>query len=166
MRPTLFTVALPDVAPGRLSTMSKPRGADWLDDEMRGLRDAGVDVLVCALTPAERDELDLSDEERAAVAAGLRYVPIPIPDRSVPDLPTILPTLRDLAALLADGAHVVTHCRAGIGRASLLAAALLILGGTAPDTAWTALERARGLAVPDTPEQRAWTLRLNPAATG
>ncbi|MFC8825267.1 tyrosine protein phosphatase [Streptomyces sp. NPDC057137] len=159
MRPTLFTVDLP--GPGRLSTMAKPRGADWLDDEMRGLRDAGVDVLVCALTAAERDELGLSDEERAAGAAGLRFVSVPIPDRTTPpDLAAILPTLRELAARLADGAHVGTHCRAGIGRASLLAAALLILGGTDQDTAWAALEKARGLAVPDTAEQREWTLRL------
>ncbi|WP_329147213.1 tyrosine protein phosphatase [Streptomyces niveus] len=158
MRPTLFTIDLP--GPGRLSTMAKPRGADWLDDEMQGLRDAGVDVLVCALTGPERDELGLSDEERAATAAGLRFVSVPIPDRTVPDLATVLPTLRALSDGLADGAHVVTHCRAGIGRASLLAAALLILGGTDPDLAWHALEEARGLAVPDTPEQREWTLCL------
>lgn len=163
MRPTLFTLDLP--GPGRLSTMAKPRGADWLEDEMRGLRDAGVDVLVCALTPAEREELGLADEERAAGAAGLHYVCVPIPDRTVPDLPGILPTLRQLAARLADGAHVVTHCRAGIGRASLLAAALLILNGTEADTAWAALEKARGLAVPDTPEQRTWTRRLPTPST-
>lgn len=158
MRPTLFTIDLP--GPGRLSTMAKPRGADWLDDEMRGLREAGVDVLVCALTGPERDELGLSDEERAATAAGLRFVSVPIPDRTVPDPATVLPTLRELSDRLGAGAHVVTHCRAGIGRASLLAATLLILRGTDPDTAWDALEKARGLAVPDTPEQRAWTLRL------
>ncbi|MEW1798182.1 protein-tyrosine phosphatase family protein [Streptomyces niveus] len=158
MRPTLFTIDLP--GPGRLSTMAKPRGGDWLDDEMRGLREAGTDVLVCALTGPERDELGLSDEERAATAAGLRFVSVPIPDRTVPDLAAVLSTLRELSDGLADGAHVVTHCRAGIGRASLLAAALLILGGTDPDLAWHVLEEARGLAVPDTPEQRAWTLRL------
>ncbi|MFD3520855.1 tyrosine protein phosphatase [Streptomyces sp. NPDC058653] len=161
MRPTLFTAALP--GPGRLSTMAKPRGADWLEDEMRALRDAGVDVLVCALTPAEREELGLSDEEQAAEAAGLRFVSLPIPDRTTPDLAAVLPALRELTGRLAGGAHVVTHCRAGIGRASLLAAALLILGGTEPDDAWEAIEKARGLAVPDTAEQRAWTLGLRPA---
>ncbi|GGV35767.1 hypothetical protein GCM10010495_60950 [Kitasatospora herbaricolor] len=58
---------------------------------------------------------------------------------------------------------MVTRCRAGIGRSSLLAAALLVLGGADPDTvlggadpdtAWHRIERARGLAVPDTAEQR------------
>ncbi|WP_406209068.1 hypothetical protein OH807_38055 [Kitasatospora sp. NBC_01560] len=48
MRPTLFTVDLP--GPGRLSTMAKPRGDDWIDDEMTALRAGGVDILVCTLT--------------------------------------------------------------------------------------------------------------------
>ncbi|MFJ1548095.1 protein-tyrosine phosphatase family protein [Streptomyces sp. NPDC088246] len=158
MRPTLFTVDLP--GPGRLSTMAKPRGNDWLEDEMTALSVCGVDTLVCALTGLELDELGLADEPRAAVAAGLRFVAIPIPDRTVPDLATILPTLRRLAKQLDDGAHIVTHCRAGIGRSSLLAAALLILNGVDPNTAWAQLERARGLAVPDTAEQRDWTMEL------
>ncbi|WP_330174198.1 tyrosine protein phosphatase [Streptomyces sp. NBC_01498] len=158
MRPTLFTVALP--GPGRLSTMARPRGGDWLEDEMRALRTAGVDVLVCALTDPELAELDLTDEESAAESAGLRHVWLPIPDRTTPDLPMVLPTLRALTADLASGAHVVTHCRAGIGRASLLAAALLILRGTTEAEAWSALKAARGLLVPDTAEQRAWTSGL------
>lgn len=158
MRPTLFTVDLP--GPGKLSTMAKPRGLDWLEDEMRALSITGVDVLVCALTRAELDELGLSAEARTATAAGLRFVPIPIPDRTVPDIAVVLPTLRELAEQLSGGAHIVTHCRAGIGRASLLAAALLILNGTQPDVAWSRLEQARGLAVPDTAEQREWTWGL------
>ena len=158
MRPTLFTVEHP--GPGKLSTMAKPRGNDWLDDEMTALRGYGVDTLVCALTRPEMDELGLADEPLAAAAAGLRFVAIPIPDRTVPDRATILPTLRELAEQLEGGARIVTHCRAGIGRSSLLAASLLILNGIAPHTAWARLERARGLAVPDTAEQRDWTLEL------
>ncbi|WP_423247703.1 protein-tyrosine phosphatase family protein [Streptomyces achmelvichensis] len=158
MRPALFTVDLP--GPGQLSTMARPRGNDWLDDEMIALKNQGVDVLVSALTGPELDELGLADEPRTAAAAGLQFVAIPIPDRTVPDLATILPTLRRLAVRLHEGAHIVTHCRAGIGRSSLLAAALLILSGVDPDTAWSQIERARGLAVPDTAEQREWTMEL------
>ncbi|MFF9508054.1 hypothetical protein ACF1BU_19885 [Streptomyces sp. NPDC014724] len=79
---------------------------------------------------------------------------------ALPDLTTILPTLHGLAKQLCEGAHVVTHCRAGIGRSSLLAAALLILNGVDPETSWHQIERARGLAVPDTAEQREWTMEL------
>ncbi|MEU1652695.1 tyrosine protein phosphatase [Streptomyces pristinaespiralis] len=158
MRPRLFTVDLP--GPGRLSTMARPRGGDWLEDGMGALRAAGVDVLVCGLTRAELDELGLALEAGAAADAGLRFVAVPVPDRAVPDLATVLPTLRNLAESLREGAHVVTHCRFGIGRASLLAAALLVLNGFDHDAVWNGLERARGLAVPDTPEQREWTMQL------
>ncbi|MEU6161518.1 tyrosine protein phosphatase [Streptomyces sp. NPDC047130] len=158
MRPALHTVELPGLGP--LSTMAKPRGGDWLDDEMRALRRAGVDVLVCALTRHERDELGLAGVGEAAGAAGLRFVAIPVPDRAVPEAATVLPVLRGLAARLREGEHVVTHCRFGIGRASLLAASLLVLDGVDPAVAWRRIEEARGRAVPDTPEQRAWTERL------
>jgi protein-tyrosine phosphatase len=162
MRPSLFTVDLP--GPGRLSTMARPRGLDWLEDEMKALSMAGVDVLVCALTEPEREDLGLAGEAEAAAAAGLRFVGVPIPDRAVPDAAAVLPVLRDLAGRLRAGAHVVTHCRFGIGRASLLAAALLVLNGVAPDVAWERLEVARGLAVPDTAEQREWAVRLGAGA--
>lgn len=162
MRPTLFSIDFP--GSGRLSTMARPRGDDWLEDEMTALKSTGVDILVCALTGPELDELGLADEPRTAVTAGLQFVPIPIPDRNVPDLTTILPTLRRLSDELRDGAHVVAHCRAGIGRSSLLAAALLILAGIDPDMAWSQVERARGLAVPDTAEQREWPMSLGEQA--
>ncbi|MEV6211561.1 protein-tyrosine phosphatase family protein [Kitasatospora sp. NPDC051914] len=154
MRASLFTVDLP--GPGRLSTMARPRGHDWLADEMAALTAAGADVLVSALTEDEVDELGLTAEPRLAAAAGLEFVPLPIPDRTVPDPAAVLPVLRRLAARLREGAHVVVHCRAGIGRSSLLAASLLVLDGTDPGTAWERIEHARGLTVPDTPAQRTW----------
>ena len=43
MRTTFFPVV--GAEPGRLAIVGRPRGGDWLEDEFRGLRDAGVDVL-------------------------------------------------------------------------------------------------------------------------
>jgi protein tyrosine phosphatase (PTP) superfamily phosphohydrolase (DUF442 family) len=140
--------------------MAKPRGGDWLTDEMTALHAAGVDILVCALTTTELDEVDLTDEPQAARDAGLEFVSIPIPDRGVPDPTVVLPDIQRLARRLRDGAHIVTHCRFGIGRASLLAAGILVLNGLAHDQAWDQLEQARGLTVPDTPAQRDWPNQL------
>jgi protein-tyrosine phosphatase len=158
LRPTLYTVSRD--GPGRLSTMAKPRGDDWLDDELHALRSAGVDVLVCALTEPERQELGLAGEPTAARRAGLEFVAIPIGDRSVPRLGAVLPHLYELVDRLESGRHVVTHCRFGIGRASLLAAAVLVLEGVDPDEAWRRLTHARGQRVPDTDEQRRWIASL------
>jgi len=58
VRPTLYPVHRE--GPGRLSTMAKPRGGDWLEDELVALRRTGVDVLVCALPEPERRELGLA----------------------------------------------------------------------------------------------------------
>jgi hypothetical protein len=87
MRPALFTIDRP--GPGRLSTMAKPRGGDWLNHEMVGLRNYGVDILVSALTTSELRDVDLTDEPQAALNAGLAFVSIPIPDRGVPDPSTV-----------------------------------------------------------------------------
>ena len=70
--------------PGRLAIMPRPRGADWLEDEVRNWRSAGVDIVVSLLTPREVAELDLTQEEALAKALGIEYFEFPILDRSVP----------------------------------------------------------------------------------
>ena len=147
--------------PGRLSTMARPRGGDWLADELAALRRRGVDVVVCALTDPELAELELTGEAQAAQAAGLAFVRVPIPDRGVPERQAVRPVLDALAAELAAGRHVVVHCRYGIGRASLLAGALLVGEGWDPEQAWAELSRVRGYAVPDTDQQHTWLAALN-----
>jgi protein-tyrosine phosphatase len=158
VKPTLYTVNRP--GPGRLSTMARPRGGDWLLDELRALRRAGIDVLVCALTHPELVELELTQEPAACATAGLEFMAVPIPDRGLPDDRALQPVLDHLHAALTAGRHVVTHCRAGIGRASLLAGALLVRDGLNPEQAWEQVAAARGLPVPDTDEQRQWLTRV------
>lgn len=158
MRPTLYTVALD--SPGTLSTMAKPEGGAWLADQMAGLREAGVDILVSALTESEQIEEDLTDEPLEAAYAGLRFIELPIPDMGLPNRAEVLPVLRDLAQDLEAGHHIAIHCWAGIGRCSLLAATLMVLTATAPDTAWHRISEARGRTVPETPAQRDWIFNL------
>ena len=45
--------------------MTRPRGGDWLTDELRDLAVAGLDVLVSLLSAAEVAELDLGAEADA-----------------------------------------------------------------------------------------------------
>lgn len=146
---------------GRLATMARPRAGDWLEDEMRGLKAAGVDVVVSVLTPDEVGELGLEGEEAACGTAGLRFRSFPITDRQVP--PDELPTLEFFRALqteLRSGRSIAIHCRMGIGRASLVAASVLRLLGVGGEEALARISRARGLPVPDTEEQRQWITSL------
>jgi protein-tyrosine phosphatase len=96
----------------------------------------------------------------ASHTAELEFIAIPIPDRGVPNPVTVTPVLEVLHGHLAAGRHVVIHCRNGIGRSSLLAAALLLREGLNPCQAWERIATARGLSVPDTDQQRTWLDQL------
>ena len=64
MQPQLFTIERN--GPGRLATMARPRGGEWLGEEMAGLAAAGVTVLVSLLTDTEMTSLGLTGEDAAA----------------------------------------------------------------------------------------------------
>ena len=52
---------------GKITVVPRPRGGEWLEDEIRDWRSAGVDAVVSLLTDGEVPDLELSDEERFAV---------------------------------------------------------------------------------------------------
>jgi hypothetical protein len=70
--------------PGRLAIMPRPRGGDWLEDELRDSRRQGVDTLVSLLTPEETGELDLADEPVLCERGGIDFFSHPVPDRGLP----------------------------------------------------------------------------------
>ena len=154
MRAELFTVA--SRGPGKLSTMARPRGGEWLRDEMAALHEAGAEILVSMLAPSEAQELGLAGEAEAAEAAGISFTALPVPDRGTPAVAAFCALARRLADELGSGKHIVVHCRMGIGRSSMLAVAVLMARGSREDEAWVAVGKARGLDVPDTPQQKRW----------
>jgi len=70
--------------PARLAIAPRPRGGDWLEDDLHALRREGVDILVSLLTTEEATELALDDEGAACARAGIEFRNFPIPDRHVP----------------------------------------------------------------------------------
>jgi protein-tyrosine phosphatase len=141
----------------RIGIIPRPRGRHWLDPEMQAIAAAGVNVVVSLLPESEAEELGLEREEEAAVRAGLRFFSFPIEDREVPDnLEQFNELLANLVELMAAGQRIGVHCRACIGRSSVLATSLLIRTGIPAATAWRRVELAREFPVPDTKEQREW----------
>ena len=69
---------------GRLAIVARPRGGDWLEDEVEAWRAAGLDVVVSLLEQDEAHELGLEDEAKACAARGLKFIEFPITDRGVP----------------------------------------------------------------------------------
>ena len=143
--------------PGRLALAARPRGGDWLKDEISTWKKAGINAVLSLLTPEEELELDLSDEAADARAQGMEFFSFSIPDRQVPKSEAKLAeALEKVGAALSVGKNVVVHCRQGVGRSGLVAACLLVRNGLSPGAAVEMVSAARGTSVPETPEQRDW----------
>ena len=143
--------------PGKLALAARPRGGEWLQDELDSWRRAGVHTVFSLLTTEEERDLDLLDEERETKGHGMAFKSFPSPDRQVPDSETKLAkVLEKLDKELASGKNVVLHCRQGIGRSGLVAACLLVTKGLETRTAIKRLSATRGTPVPETAEQRRW----------
>src|SRR5215217_7631800 len=69
---------------GKLAILARPRGADWLRDEVERWKEAGLDVVVSLLTPDENSELGLTDEAELVERNGLSFISFPITDYGVP----------------------------------------------------------------------------------
>jgi protein-tyrosine phosphatase len=140
--------------------MPRPRAGDWLADEMLSWRQQGMNTIVSLLEDPEVAELGLDTEACECEHAGLHFIRLPIADRSVPASQNEFSDLvADLNTKLKAGQGVGIHCRIGVGRAALLATCVLIALGLAEESAWAAVQTARGMPVPDTPEQRQWVAR-------
>jgi protein-tyrosine phosphatase len=147
--------------PAKLAIMPRPRGGKHLEDEIRLLKREGTDVLVSLLTPAEEFDLGLELERAACSGHAIRFRSFPIPDRDIPSsTEAFLQFLETLHQDLLQGRSIVAHCRAGIGRSSLLLASLLRREGLSTDDAFRRITHARGMLVPDTPEQLRWVENL------
>jgi protein tyrosine phosphatase (PTP) superfamily phosphohydrolase (DUF442 family) len=143
--------------PGKLAVASRPRGGEWLEDDLNSWRSAGIATVLSLLTPDEEQDLDLSHEAGAARAQGMTFKSIPIPDRGVPSSETeVAATLETIDADLRSGKNVVVHCRQGIGRTGMIAVCLLVAKGLSPKKAVDVVSTARGIRIPETPEQRNW----------
>ncbi len=146
---------------GRLAVLPRPRGGDWLEDEMWSLRTAGVDALVSLLTKEETAELNLAGEADNCAGNGIEFVSFPLADRSVPaSASEVLALVRRLSSLATGGKAMAIHCRQGVGRSALVAACVLASLGEKPEVAFERIAAATGCPVPDTAEQRAWVLRF------
>jgi protein-tyrosine phosphatase len=147
--------------PGQLAILPRPRGGEWLEDEIRSWKQAGVNVVVSLLTSDEIAELGLVEEARLCQDFGLQFLSFPIMDRRVPSSPkATFDFIRELETLLADGKNLAVHCRQGVGRSALIAACLLVLSGMEPEVALQRVGAARGCPVPETTEQRQWVMEF------
>jgi protein tyrosine phosphatase (PTP) superfamily phosphohydrolase (DUF442 family) len=159
MRPDLYWI--PGPWRGKLAVATRPRGGDWLEDEVAGWRAAGLDAVVSLLERDEAAQLGLEEEREVTELKGLQFFSFPIPDRGVPaSTKDALKFLTEVTAALGAGKNVAVHCRQGIGRSGMLAAASLMTSGMGAREAVDVVSKARGIAVPETSGQLGWLKNL------
>jgi len=143
MRPKIHSMDLP--AGVRLAIMPRPRAGDWLDGEVAGWRAEGIGVIVSLLEAEEVRELGLRREAGLCHDLDVEFISFPVPDGGVPaSTRETIALTGTIVARLNEGKAVIVHCRAGIGRSSLIAACVLALLGFAPGMAFSISSARRG----------------------
>lgn len=150
-----------EIGENRIGTMARPRGNDWLEDEIKSLKLRKVDYLISLLEDYEMWELGLEEEKELCKKWKVQFINFPIEDVSTPKNEVkFIQLIDELAAQMKEGKSIVIHCRMGIGRASLFAAALMIKLGYQAKGIFEIISTYRKLKVPDTEEQKKWILDI------
>ena len=144
-----------------LAIMPRPRAGDWLEDEIDQWQREGLKIVVSLLEPSEIAELEIGLEPDLCASRGIEYLSFPIADRGVPSSVAAFDTfLAPVVKRLRSGTAVAVHCRAGIGRAGLTAACILVRAGIPYPLVFPAISRARRVQVPDTEQQESWVQKF------
>lgn len=144
----------------RLGIMPRPRGGDWLSDEIIYLKRNKVDLLVSLLEKREVQELDLQNEASFCKENEIQFRSLPIPDRGIPTSDAeVKQLIHEIKQVIEQSKSVVIHCRMGIGRSSIIAGAVLLPYHANVEHILQKISFARGLKIPDTAEQIEWLKR-------
>ncbi|MBK7407306.1 MAG: dual specificity protein phosphatase family protein [Saprospirales bacterium] len=162
IHPKVFWIQEPETAPGQLGMMPRPQGGDKLEADIKGLKDQGLNILVCLVEAREQKTLDLTAEARICAQYGIKFYHFPIPDFGVPnDNAEFVAFIHLLSGKLDEGRKVVVHCHGGIGRSSLAVAGVLVDRGVPVAEVFEKIRRHRAHRVPETREQAEWFAGLH-----
>jgi protein-tyrosine phosphatase len=141
----------------RLGIMARPRGNEWLEEDILSLKKQGVQIIISLLDRNEICELGLEKESELCLKHGIEYINFPIVDRNVPKPDSIFNNfINQVKEKISAGTDMAIHCRMGIGRSTIIAGCLLLKPGYKTDEVIAQISKIRGMRVPDTDEQIAW----------
>ncbi len=146
----------------QLGIMSRPRGNEWLEEEILSVKKQGAKVIISLLEKDEIRELGLERQSEICAKYEIVYLHFSIPDRSIPDQDKNLHNfLKQIKERINQGDSTIVHCRMGIGRSSIIAGCLMLQDGYKPDELFSHISKVRGLKVPDTDEQEEWLKKIS-----
>jgi protein-tyrosine phosphatase len=145
------------IGKGCLAIMAHPASTGSVASTISEIAALGFHQVVSLLEPAEAEVLGLAQEAELVTAQSMKFVSFAIPDMG---LPACSEDFMRLAQLLFTeieaGTYTLIHCRGGIGRSGLLAAAVLLQGGKDVQAAFAQVSLMRGRRVPETAQQGDW----------
>lgn len=158
----LHWIDCPNLDVDQIAISARPRGCDWLEDEIRAFKFTGITTVVSLLESNESWELGLDEEKEFCERFQIGFLQFPIVDVNVPRSDEKYVELcKNLCQKIDDGERILIHCRMGIGRSSMLAASLALKYGCEEETVFDKIRKNRGLEVPDTQEQREYVMKIN-----
>jgi atypical dual specificity phosphatase len=119
----------------QVAGLPRPGSKRPLDQDLRFLRDQGVDVLV-TLTEKPLDAQALSQH-------GIESLHIPVPDYHAPTQEQLDQYVGAVKGWTSEGRQVGTHCFAGLGRTGTFFGALFVARGMDADAAIAEVRRLR-----------------------
>ncbi len=142
-------------APGKRHRGVTGAWARDLDSDLLRLRDVyATKTLVSLIEDHELVSLGIPTLVERAEALGLRVTRFPIVDASVPDNPSAFVDLvAQILSEVAAGTTVVVHCRGGLGRTGLVAAACLVAQGFGVEAAVKLVREVRPGAIETRPQE-------------
>ena len=144
---------------GVMAIMPYPRLDAGHANSIDTIAAAGYSLIVSLLANEEAESLGLLAEEQVAIDQGLEFRSCPIPDFGVPHRDdNYVSLIRLLCQRLNQGDRILLHCRGGVGRSGMTAAAVRVACGESPEQACSAVSEARGRLVPETESQNNWLL--------
>ena len=145
------------IGKGYLAVTAQPAQNGDAEMSIRDMAMQDIHQVVSLLDTVESRALGLEHEAELVSGQSMHFVSYPIPDMGLPV------SVGDFARLsltlfqqIESGVNTLIHCRGGIGRSGLLAAAVLLHGGRNVQQAFAQVSLVRGEAVPETEQQGDW----------
>ena len=155
--PDIYRIA--SIGQGYLAVMAHPASGGDLDASIAALAAQDIHQVVSLLEIEEAQMLGLEPEAGLVDRHSMRFLSFPIPDMGLPGSIDEFARLSwQLYRQVESGTNSLIHCRGGIGRSGLLAAAVLLHEGLEVEQALAEVARKRARQVPETSEQGAWLI--------
>ena len=151
----VFTID--SIGKGRLAIMAHPASTGSVASTISEIATLGFHQVASLLELAEANALGLAEEGELVTAQSMKFVSFAIPDMGLPACSEDFTRLAQLLFTeINSGTNTLIHCRGGIGRSGLLAAAVLLQCGKDVQTAFAQVSLMRDRQVPETAQQGDW----------